>query len=83
MAEPSAVVGLGRADVDQAIEQRLVALGRVEPGLDLLPQGQRAGAVVFGSPAGVGLLDGGQRDLATRRIVLGLRDGPGRGACVT
>ena len=37
------VVGLGRADVDQAIEQRLVALGGVQPGLDLACAGPADG----------------------------------------
>ena len=61
------------ADVDQAIEQRPVALGRVQPGLDLRAQGQQA---VAGSRIadGVGLLDGGQRHLPPRQV-LGLGEG--------
>ena len=45
------VVGLGRADVDQAIEQGLVAPGRIQPGLDLLVAGPASWALAFGSPA--------------------------------
>ena len=38
------VVGLGRADVDQAIEQGLVAPGGIEPGLDFLAQSEQPSA---------------------------------------
>ena len=62
------VVGLRRADSDHAIEQRLVALGRVQPGLDLRAQGQQTGrgAKIAG---GFRLFDSGQCHLPPREVL--------------
>ena len=65
--------GLGRADVDQAIEQCLVAPGGVQPVLDLRSQSLESGPGL--RIAGrVGLFHGGQGHFPARNL-LGLREG--------
>ena len=68
------VVGLGRADVDQAIEQGLVALGRVQPGLDLACAGPADAGPAASIAGGLRLLDGGQGHLPAGDV-LGVRAG--------